>query len=187
MIHLFINALAASAGGGLTYVRNVVPNLEARQDVRATVLLRSDLRDEFVATQRVTFLDQAVSGGTARRFWTEQKNISQLIRSNQADVLISAGNFALRQSPVPQILLSRNSLYTSHDFLLDVIKRRDYRMWFDTRLKAAVAKWSIREATVTVAPTAAFAHALRAWTGVEVAAIHHGFDRETFLSGTRRD
>src|SRR5208282_3334310 len=27
MIHLFINALAASAGGGLTYIRNVLPRL----------------------------------------------------------------------------------------------------------------------------------------------------------------
>ena len=39
MIHLFINALAASAGGGLTYIRNVLPRLAFRDDVRTTVLL----------------------------------------------------------------------------------------------------------------------------------------------------
>ena len=44
MIHLFINALSASAGGGLTYVRNVLPRLALRDDVRTTVLLSEAAR-----------------------------------------------------------------------------------------------------------------------------------------------
>ena len=47
MIHLFFNALAASAGAGLTYVRNVVPEISARGDARATIALTSALRREF--------------------------------------------------------------------------------------------------------------------------------------------
>src|SRR5258705_458797 len=39
MIRLFLNGLAASAGGGLTYLRNVVPHLSARSDVQTTVAL----------------------------------------------------------------------------------------------------------------------------------------------------
>ena len=42
-------------------------------------------------------------------------------------MLFSVGNFALRKSPVPQVLLSRNSLYTSIDFLRDVRRRGEYR------------------------------------------------------------
>ena len=49
MIHLFINGLAASAGGGLTYLRNVVPVLAATPAAKTTVavsaLLGSELRD----------------------------------------------------------------------------------------------------------------------------------------------
>ena len=40
-MHLFINSLAASAGGGLTYIRNVLPHLAARPDLRVTVVIES--------------------------------------------------------------------------------------------------------------------------------------------------
>jgi len=47
MMHLFLNCLAASAGAGLTYVRNIVPHLASRTDLRATILLTPALRVEF--------------------------------------------------------------------------------------------------------------------------------------------
>ncbi len=103
------------------------------------------------------------------------------IRRSGADVLISVGNFALRKSPVPQILLSRNSLYTSADFLRDLRQRREYGLWLDTRIKGSLARRSIHWADRTVAPTEAFAQELRQWTGRDVVAIHHGFDHEAFF------
>jgi glycosyltransferase involved in cell wall biosynthesis len=95
-------------------------------------------------------------------------------------MLLSTGNFALRKSPVPQILLSRNSIYTSADYYRDLRTRHEYRAWLDTRLRAALARRSIRWAKVTVAPSEAFAAELRRWTGARVLAIHHGFDPENF-------
>jgi glycosyltransferase involved in cell wall biosynthesis len=82
---------------------------------------------------------------------------------------------------VPQILLSRNALYTSADFLRDLCERGDYRLWLDTEVKAVLAKWSVRVADCTVAPSAAFAADLRQWTGREVVCIHHGFSHEEFF------
>jgi glycosyltransferase involved in cell wall biosynthesis len=180
MMHLFINALAASAGGGLTYIRNVLPHLAAQPDLRVTVALSSGLREEFCGFGNVEFLDPQVSH--ARRFWYEQSELPNLIGRCRADVLLSTGNFALRKSPVPQILLSRNSLYTSSDFYRDLRSRHEYRAWLDTHLRALIAKRSIRWADVTVAPSEAFAAELRRWTGAPVLAIHHGFDQENFVS-----
>jgi glycosyltransferase involved in cell wall biosynthesis len=180
MIHLFINALAASAGGGLTYVRNVVPHLSGRGDVRATVLVNAAFRHELGNWPNVELVEADTPGGVLRRFWFEQRELPRLIRRSGASVLLSAGNFALWNSPVPQILLSRNALYTSADFLRDLRQRGDYRLWLDTQLKASLAKASIRQAAVTVAPSEAFAQELREWTGREVLAIHHGFDPEAF-------
>jgi len=37
-MRLFIHALGASAGGGLTYLRNVIPHLTARSDIEITLL-----------------------------------------------------------------------------------------------------------------------------------------------------
>ena len=181
MIHLFINALAASAGGGLTYVRNVLPRLAVRDDARATVLLSAALRGEITESARVTLLREECPAGSARRFWYEQRNLPDFIRRSGAHVLLSTGNFALYRSPVPQILLSRNALYTSPDFLRDLRSRGDYRLWIDTEVKATLARWSVRAADCTVAPSAAFASELRQWTGMRMEAIHHGFDREAFF------
>lgn len=178
MMHLFINSLAASAGGGLTYIRSVVPHLAATPDLRVTVALSPGLRQDFGDLANVAFVESHPS--SLQRFWYEQLELPRLIRRFQADVLLSAGNFALRNSPVPQILLSRNSIYTSSDFYRDLLARHEYKTWLDTHVRAVLAKRSIHWADVTVAPSEAFAAELRRWTGINIVSIHHGFDLEAF-------
>jgi glycosyltransferase involved in cell wall biosynthesis len=180
MIRLFINGLAASAGGGLTYLRNVIPHLSQREDVETTVLLNSTLRAEFTNLPNISFPETAETHAVSRRFIREQMALPKLIRRSGAQVLISAGNFALWNAPVPQILLSRNSLYTSADFLRDVRARGDYTIWVDTLLKGWLARLSIRRASLTVAPSEAFALELSEWSGKEVLCLHHGFDLDAF-------
>jgi glycosyltransferase involved in cell wall biosynthesis len=179
-MHLFINALAASAGGGLTYLRNLIPHLADRNDVHTTVFLSGRLRNELPESTNISFLQADNSSSIVSRFWFEQWELRRLIRSNKVDVLLSAGNFAIWDSPVPQILLSRNSLYTSRHFNSDLRDRGEYRLWIDTHLKRVVAKWSIYAADSTVAPSEAFAQELREWTGRKIRVIHHGFDKEAF-------
>ncbi|HXJ89995.1 MAG TPA: glycosyltransferase family 1 protein [Candidatus Binatia bacterium] len=178
MIHIYINSLAASAGGGLTYVRNVIPHLARHSDVRVTVTLSPTLHGEVAPAPNIEFVELELPAG--KRFWYEQRMLPELIRRSGATILLSTGNFALRKSPVPQILLSRNSLYVSPDFDRDLWSRGEYRMWLNTRAQAFFAKRSIRWATATVAPTEAFARQLETWTGAEVIGIHHGFDKATF-------
>jgi glycosyltransferase involved in cell wall biosynthesis len=182
MIRLFINGLAASAGGGLTYLRNVIPHLARKADVHTTVLLNPALRREFEDAANISFIELSASDGALRRFLREQTEIPKLLRRTNAQVVLSAGNFALWNSPVPQILLSRNSLYTSVDFARDVRLRGDYAIWMDTLAKGWLARQSIRRADVTVAPSAAFARELTEWSGREVVSIHHGFDADAFAS-----
>jgi glycosyltransferase involved in cell wall biosynthesis len=178
MMHLFINSLAASAGGGLTYIRNVIPQFAIRTDLRVTAALSPGLRSEFARFSNINFPELEIP--SSARFWYEQRVLPEVIRRSGASVLISAGNFALRKSPVPQILLSRNSLYISREFFHDLRSRREYRMWLGTHVRAFLAKRSIYWADATVAPSKAFAEDLAEWTGARVIAIHHGFDREAF-------
>jgi glycosyltransferase involved in cell wall biosynthesis len=181
MMHLFLNGLAASAGGGLTYLRNVLPEVSARGDVQVTAAVNPQLRSEFRDLPRISLLEIDLPAGTWVRFWREQTLLPALILKSGADMLISAGNFALRKSAVPQILLSRNSLYTSADFFRDLRQRREYGLWLETRIKGGLARRSIAWADCTVAPSEAFAQELRRWMGHSVAAIHHGFDHEAFV------
>ena len=182
MIRLFINGLAASAGGGLTYLRNVIPHLARRVDTETTVLLNPTIRREFGELPNISFVETTETSGVFRRVVREQTTLQKLIRRSGAQVLISAGNFALWNSPVPQILLSRNSLYTSRDFLRDVRARGDYGIWADTVVKGWLARRSIRCADITIAPSEAFAQELSQWSGRKVVSVHHGFDLDTFTS-----
>ena len=156
MIYLFLNGLGASAGAGLTYLYNVLPQLSAMPKVRTTLAVQRDLRGAFGGFPNVVLADVGAASGAARRFWLEQRELPAVIRKSGAEVLISAGNFALRKSPVPQILLSGNSLYTSGDFYRDLRSRREYRMWAETRIRGSFARRSVDWAERTVAPSQAF-------------------------------
>ena len=184
MIRLFINGLAASAGGGLTYLRNVIPHLARRTDAETTVLLNPAMRREFEEFGNISFIEDDAALAAGRRFIHEQKTLPKLVRCSGAQVLISAGNFALWRSPVPQILLSRNSLYTSSDFFRDVRARGDYAIWADTMIRGWLARRSIGRAEITVAPSEAFAQELTLWSGRKVRTLHHGFDGDAFTGDT---
>jgi len=180
-MRLFINALSASAGGGLTYIWNVLPHLAALRELQLVAAVTPGIHREFQPLAGVKFLELSASPG--RRFWYEQVQLPRIICEMRADVLLSTGNFALKRSPVPQILLSRNSIYTSEDFRRDLISRWEFRMWLDTTVRGTLARRSVQWADVTVAPSEAFAAELRRWTGASnIVAIHHGFDPERFTA-----
>jgi len=181
-MHLFINGLAASAGGGITYLRNVLAQLAKRSEVRATLLARAELRPEIASAENLRFIDAPPGLGVLGRALYEQGQIRALVRQSGAEVLLSAGNIALRNSPVPQILLSRNSLYTSSEFRRELRARGEYRLLLDTWIKGRLAKRSINWADRTVVPSQAFARQLTEWSGQRVQAIHHGFDLEYFAN-----
>ena len=181
MMHVFINATGASAGSGLTYLCNVVPRMALLPELCVTLAVQPQLQAEFSQFGNVNVLDVSIPENSVRRFWFEQKKLPQLIRGLRADVLLSTGNFAVHKSPVPQILLSGNSLYTSADFYRDLRRRYEYRLWVDTKLRGIFARRSIHWADCTVAPSRAFAAELQRWTGRQILPIHHGFDAGVFF------
>jgi glycosyltransferase involved in cell wall biosynthesis len=182
MMRLFVNGTAASAGGGLTYLRNVIPHFSLREDVQTTVAIDPNVYGQLLFPPSVTVLKSPPGQGAGRRFLWEQFRLSAQIRAAGADVLLSTGNFALRKSPVPQVLLSGNSLYVSKDFPRDLRTRHEYRMLAEHHSRSALAKRSIAWADCTVAPSKSFAGDLRQWTGEsKIVAIHHGFDHGTFF------
>ncbi|MFI5104163.1 MAG: hypothetical protein ACHP79_04490, partial [Terriglobales bacterium] len=133
-MRLLIDALGASAGGGLTYLRNALPHLAARPAMEISLLVGEATSAELPAVDNVQILTGAQERSAFSRFLWEQVEIPKLVRKVGADVLLCAGNFAIWNSPVPQILLSRNSLYTSADFVRDLRRRGDYRLLADTRV-----------------------------------------------------
>jgi len=166
----------------LTYVRNLAPQVSTREDVKATIVVNRALVSGLPIYANVTWLPIETSNSTARRFWKEQVLLPELIRRVGADVLISAGNFALRRSPVPQILLSGNSLYVSKEFRRDLRNRREFGLLLGNSIKSRLAKRSLRWADCVIAPTKAFARSLEDWSRVKIKCVHHGFNRQQFIT-----
>lgn len=187
-MHILLESLAASAGSGLTYLKNVLPHLAAQPGVRVSVLMRRDFAEGIGGFPNVDVIAVPDAGGGAPgRFLQAQREVPRLARQVGADVLISAGNTAVRRSPVPQILLCGNALYVSDDFYRDLRRRGDWRLWLDTRLKGEMVRRSVRWADVTVAPSEWFAEELRRWAGGgDVRAVHHGFDPQVFFGDAAR-
>ena len=181
-MHVFLNALGATCSSGVTYLRNVIPRLSTRTGIRTTLAVSPEFREEFRRHANVTVLNKNFGRSPATRFWQEQTILPHLVRESGADVLISAGNFAMHHSPVPQILLSGNAIYTSKDFFRDLRTRGAYGLWLDTHARGFFARRSVAWADCTVAPSQWFAREIQRWAGRDAVDIYHGFDPSQFFA-----
>ena len=189
MARVLFNARASTAGGGLTYLRNVLPKLRVipRGHSFVVAVHHSHFR-EFATFESDQLKVMPVKDtGVSSRLWQEQALLRALIASEKVDVLVSLGNFALFRSPVPQLLFNRNDLYFSRDFLRDLSNRGLYLQKAGTLLKRAIAKASMRAADVNVTPTRAFAEKLANYNGGDpdrFEVLRFGFDRAKFSEST---
>ncbi|MCW5969249.1 MAG: glycosyltransferase family 4 protein [Blastocatellales bacterium] len=187
MARVLLNGLASTAGGGITYLRNVLPRLgRIGSKHRFIALVPEDHIDYY---RRMTGngieLDTAPVAGLLGRLWWEQSALRRYIKRHRVDVFVSLGNFALFGSPAPQILFNRNDLHFSREFDRDLRARGLYGQWVANRLKRVLALRSMRAAAANIAPTAAFAAKLSAASRLPLNAFRvmpFGFDEEVFAS-----
>ncbi|MBO0719696.1 MAG: glycosyltransferase family 4 protein [Blastocatellia bacterium] len=159
MVRVLLNALAATAGGGVTYLKNVLPRLSVlKNNNRFFVLVPPDRQSDYarLAGPDVSIETIHHGAGLFGRFFWEQTGLRSYIKSRKIDALVSLGNFALFASPVPQILFNRNDLYFSRFFADDLKVRGLYSALIRHRLKSLLARASVKEADLNLAPTKAF-------------------------------
>lgn len=186
---VLINALASTAGGGVTFLRNVLPRLANSDPANQYLVLVPAphlAEHKRWASARVRVETVPVSGGTLARVWWEQTGLRSLLKARRIDVLVSMGNFALLAAPVPQILFSGNDLYFSGDFERDLRARGLRRAVAVHRLKSRLARVSIKQADINVTPAQAFTERIRAYDGLRdcaFAVLPFGFDPQLFTAG----
>ncbi|MDX2039792.1 MAG: glycosyltransferase family 1 protein [Acidobacteriota bacterium] len=187
MINVLFNALASTAGGGVTYLRNVLPLL-SRTDVAQNylALVPPTQLSEFAPLSNERMKVETVAiGGALKRMWWEQTGLRRLLKSESFNVLVSLGNFALLASPVPQILFNRNDLFFSEEFERDLQRRRLRSQLLAHQFKSWLARESIKQATVNVTPTEAFAERIRSCVKLKqdnIETLRFGFDAERFVA-----
>jgi len=187
---VLLNASASTAGGGITYLRNILPRLGRDESHEYLVLVPREQVGEYAAFAggRLSVEAAPAPGGTLARMLWEQTGLRRLAKSRRMEVLVSLGNFAMFASPVPQILFNRNDLYFSPEFTRDLRERNLRGALVIHRMKSWLARQSVKRATINVAPTAAFAHRIQAAQGLsrtKVEALPFGFDVEGFTNDRR--
>ena len=185
-IKVLLNALASTAGGGVTYLRNVLPLLNQTDQGQSYLLLvPSPQLDDFATLSGGRMKIETVEINAAlKRMWWEQTGLRRLLRSEQIDVLVSLGNFALLASPIPQILFSRNDLFFSEEFERDLRNRKLHSELAIHRFKSWLARQSIKQATANITPTEAFAARIRSnneLSRINVETLRFGFDPKGFF------
>lgn len=186
---ILIHAAAATAGGGRTFVKNVLPLLpRIGRHHEWHVLLPQAHRGEFASLEGALrlFSDPQAESGGWRRVRFDQFALARKLRKEGFDAFVATGNFGLVRPPVPQILYNRNPLYFSEHHCVELKRRKLYRDWAVIRLRRAMALASIRASTINVVPTGAFANHIARFGAVDRSTfrtIHHGFDRVRFTAG----
>jgi glycosyltransferase involved in cell wall biosynthesis len=109
-VRVLVNGVHARTGGGVTYLRNVVPGLAGDPSLSLVVLLHESQRDLFPnlgAWAETVYVD--FSDGFYGRLLWEQAALPHLARRLKADVTFSPANFGPLLAPRPVVLL-RNAL-----------------------------------------------------------------------------
>lgn len=184
---ILINAVSVTAGGGVTYLLNMVnqiPKVDKENEyyIFVSSSMYSQLpRDEFPNINLLAF-NLSKRSLIYRLFWS-QIAVYNFIKQKKIDVLFSSGNFGLFFSPVKQILFSRNPIYFSKDYERDLLRRKHYSQWLINKLKKIWSILSILCANVNLAPTRAFANCIKKhWEArkVNFITLSHGFNKDYF-------
>lgn len=180
-MRILLNASSTHMGGGMTYLRGLVPSL-LRVDARNIVKLIAPA--ETIATLPIAengrFVPVAypfASSAGPGRLYFDQVRLPRELAQWGADVLISTTGFATLRSPVPQILLIPNALY--------FVDRPGHSLDPGHLARTLLTRLSIRAADHVVFPSAALlGEALKILPELagKSEVLHHGFDRAEFAS-----
>lgn len=109
-IRVIINALHAKTGGGVTYLRNILPFLARAEDLELHLFLHEDQFSLFgTPPENVRLHLLSFPNGFSRLLFWEQLVLPVLAREMGADVTFSLANYGPLFAPNPVIVL-RNSL-----------------------------------------------------------------------------
>ncbi len=170
---ILINALHAKSGGGLTYLRNMLPRLAADGRLNLHLLLHRDQRNLFgplpasITMHEVGFRQ----GFWARVIW-EQTRLPGLARRLGIDVTFSPANFGPLFAPKPVVLL-RNAIEVGrneHRFL-----KRLYWIALGIMTALSVAR-SRRVIAVSDYAGRTLSYGLATKAPGKLSVIHHGID-----------
>lgn len=169
-----INAVASTAGGGRSYLLNLLrllPSIRPHEyEVWVPAGTEPELRQAAPGV-RIRSSPLAHRGFAGRMLWEQILFPRRLTREN-FDVLICVGNFCPLASRIPVVLISANALYFSQRFRGELWRRRHLGWLLRHFGKGKMVVWSSRAADVVVTPSRAMAELLRRASPRPIRSLH---------------
>ncbi len=158
MARILVHAMAATAGGGVTYLRQLLSHLaQHAQQHQWTILVPSDQSIELPQADHLVYRSPRTRASGLGRLWFDQASLRRIIGKERLDLILATANFGIIHPPVPQVLLNRNALYFSPEHIHELRRRGDFRTLLTTLARRQVAISSIRSSIMNIVPTRAFA------------------------------
>jgi glycosyltransferase involved in cell wall biosynthesis len=171
LVKVLINAVSAKLGGAATYVQNLARSLaeqSAAQDEFVFVVPPERAGSVRPVPPRVRVLESgAAAGSYARRWWWDQVTFRSLLEAERPDVLFSSANFGMMRCPCPQVLLVRNPIYFSREYLEHVLPAKGTRLRAETALRRWLVCRSAAAADCVMTPSAAMLDDLRRFVALD--------------------
>ncbi|MBA3561073.1 MAG: glycosyltransferase family 4 protein [Gemmatimonadaceae bacterium] len=176
---ILINALTAREGGGITYVREMLPALARFGEAHEFhVLLSPEYQTGLLETLpegiRPLIADVA-AGQLLHRWWFEQVEIPRIIRRQSFDLLFTVNEIGTVRSPCPHVMLARN-LHIHSPVPNQSTRQRLFLLW--RRLsRGPTARAALRAADRVVFVSDAFRREVNASLALDPAkthVVHHG-------------
>jgi len=168
---VLINAVSAKLGGAATYVQNLARSLteqSAPQDEFVFVVPPERAAGIPVSSPQIRVLESgAAAGSYARRWWWDQVTFRSLLEAERPDVLFSSANFGMVRCPCPQVLLVRNPIYFSREYLEHVLPAKGARLRGETMLRRWLVCRSAAAADCVMTPSAAMMDDLRRFVALD--------------------
>lgn len=175
-VRVLINALHAKTGGGLTYLRAMLPRLAARADLEIHLLVHTSQRSSLGVTDpRIIRHEVDFSDGFVRRLLWEQLVLPHHAWS-LADVTFSPANFGPLLAPRSVILL-RNALAVGAQETRPAKKL----YWAALGLMTRLSVWRAR----SVLAVSSYAAGAMGFGRSGIAIVPHGVDHRCFHPGSR--
>jgi glycosyltransferase involved in cell wall biosynthesis len=170
-IRVLINGVHAKSGGGLTYLRNILPELASDEQIELHLFLHRDQMDSlYPLDERIRIHLFEFPGGVLRLLAWEQFVLPFLARVMGARVTLSPANYGPLAAPGAVIML-RNSL---------AVAGRETRLgkrlyWLALAMMTALSLLACRRAiAVSHYARHALTFGMERWFGNRVVVIHHG-------------
>lgn len=105
---ILINAVSSKMGGALTYLINLINELENIDSKNQYLVCVVPEIANQIKSERIKIISVSKTNSSLRRLWWDQKTMRKIIKKEKADILFSIANFGMLFCPVKQLLLIRN-------------------------------------------------------------------------------